>query len=213
MFTAFVHCRALEPDPEREDRRSWSWPACTEATVKCFLKAKFSRIYSTHGSWSDFCWRRCVGDVAGMTWESWDGNWLKLEVLLTSLSWWWTLCRESFALIFLILWRAGHKGFPDTKWATNKKFCSKTFRRLRHFQFVNCWRIENAVDGETSSNKTSCLSLTSCLGNPCVPPFIISKCEWALKSLSPSWNLSFSWSAVLCWRSTPAHGDHISTCL
>ena len=69
----------------------------------------------------------------------------------------------------LILWRAGHKGFPDTKWATNKKFCSKTFRRLRHF----CWRIENAVDGETSSNKTSCLSLTSCLGNPCVPPFII----------------------------------------
>ena len=34
------------------------------------------------------------------------------------------------------------------------------------------WRIENAVDGETSSNKTSCLSLTSCLGNPCVPPFI-----------------------------------------
>ena len=37
----------------------------------------------------------------------------------------------------LILWRAGHKGFPDTKWATNKKFCSKTFRRLRHFQFVN----------------------------------------------------------------------------
>ena len=38
-----------------------------------------------------------------------------------------------------------------------------------------CWRIENAVDGETSSNKTSCLSLTSCLGNPCVPPFIICK--------------------------------------
>ena len=37
----------------------------------------------------------------------------------------------------LILWRAGHKGFPDTKWATNKKFCSKTFRRLRHVQFVN----------------------------------------------------------------------------
>ena len=35
------------------------------------------------------------------------------------------------------------------------------------------WRIENAVDGETSSNKTSCLSLTSCLGNPCVPPFMI----------------------------------------
>ena len=37
----------------------------------------------------------------------------------------------------LILWRAGHKGFPDKKWATNKKFCSKTFRRLRQFQFVN----------------------------------------------------------------------------
>ena len=53
---------------------------------------------------------------------------------------------------------------------------------------MSSWRIENAVDGETSSNKTSCLSLTSCLGNPCVPPFTISKCEWALKSLSPSWN-------------------------
>ena len=41
----------------------------------------------------------------------------------------------------LILWGAGHKGFPDTKWATNKKFCSKTFRRLRHFQFVN-WTLD-----------------------------------------------------------------------
>ena len=40
------------------------------------------------------CWGRWVGDVAGNTWESWDGNWLKLEVLLTSLSWWWTLCRR-----------------------------------------------------------------------------------------------------------------------
>ena len=48
------------------------------------------------------CWRRCVGDVAGMTWESWDGNWLELELLLTSLSWWWTLCRESLALIFFV---------------------------------------------------------------------------------------------------------------
>ena len=48
------------------------------------------------------------------------------------------------------------------------------------------WRIENAVDGETSSNKTSCLSLTSCLGNRCVPPFKISQREWAQKSLSPS---------------------------
>ena len=55
---------------------------------------------------------------------------------------------------------------------------------------MSSWRIENAVRGETSSNKTSCLSLTSCLGNPCVPPFIISQCEWALKSLSPSWNRS-----------------------
>ena len=42
---------------------------------------------------------------------------------------------------------------------------------------MSSWRIENAVDGETSSNKTSCLSLTSCLGNPCVPPFIIDKCR------------------------------------
>ena len=106
IFRAFVHCGALELDPEREDRRSWSWRAYTEATVKCFLTAKFSRIYSTHGSWCVYllncCWRRWVGDVAGMTWESWDGNWLKLEVLLTSLSWWWTLCRESLALIFFV---------------------------------------------------------------------------------------------------------------
>ena len=54
MSTAFVHCGALELDPEREDRRSWSSRACTEATVKCFLKAKFSRIYSTYGSWCTF---------------------------------------------------------------------------------------------------------------------------------------------------------------
>ena len=38
-------------------------------------------------------------------------------------------------------------------------------------------RQQNAADGETSSNKTSCLSLTSCLGNHCVPPFMISQCE------------------------------------
>ena len=58
--------------------------------------------------------------------------------------------------------RAGHKGFPYTKWATNKKFR----------QLDSSWRIENAVDGETSSNQTFCLSLTSCLGNPCVLPFM-----------------------------------------
>ena len=28
-----------------------------------------------------------------------------------------------------------------------------------------------------------------------------------------AWHWSFSWSAVLCCRSTPAHGDHISTYL
>ena len=33
----------------------------------------------------------------------------------------------------------------------------------------HCWRIENAIDGETSSNKTFCCRCTSCLGNPCVP--------------------------------------------
>ena len=53
---------------------------------------------------------------------------------------------------------------------------------------MSSWRIENAVDSETSSNKTFCLSLTSCLGNPCVPPFMKSQCEWAQKGLSPSWN-------------------------
>ena len=35
-----------------------------------------------------------------------------------------------------ISWRAGHKDFSHTKWATNKKFCSKTFHRLRLFQFA-----------------------------------------------------------------------------
>ena len=53
-----IHCGALELDPECEglDRRSWSWRACTDATVKCtcFFKAKFSRVYSTHGSWYTF---------------------------------------------------------------------------------------------------------------------------------------------------------------
>ena len=47
-----------------------------------------------------------------------------------------------YVICAFIFWRAGHKGFPDTKWATNKKFCSKTFRRLRHFQFVN-WKLTN----------------------------------------------------------------------
>ena len=59
-------------------------------------------------------------------------------------------------------------------------------------------RIDNAVDGETSSNKTSCLSLTSCLGNPCVPPSILSQCEWAQNSLSLSWTLS-SLKKERCW--------------
>ena len=48
---------------------------------------------------------------------------------------------------FVILWRAGHKGFPDTKGATNKKFCSKTFRRLRHFQFVKKKKKVNRQSG------------------------------------------------------------------
>ena len=48
---------------------------------------------------------------------------------------------------------------------------------------MSSWRIENAVDGETSSNKTSCLSLTSCLGNPCVPSFIIP-----IQFVAAGWN-------------------------
>ena len=56
MFTAFVHCGALHGARSGARGRSWSWRACTEATVKRFLKAKFSslRIYSTHGSWCAF---------------------------------------------------------------------------------------------------------------------------------------------------------------
>ena len=76
-----------------------------------------------------------------------------------------------------------------TPYFTRARFDQPRTLRIRALQRYMCWRIENAVDGETSSNKTSCLSLTSCLGNPCVPPFIISQCEWALKSLSPSWNI------------------------
>ena len=81
MFTAFVHCGTLELVSEREDRRSWSWRACTEATVKCFLKAKFSRIYSNHGSWYTF--QIVVDDDELEMWLKWlenhemgiDSNW------------------------------------------------------------------------------------------------------------------------------------------
>ena len=80
-FTAFFHCGALELDPESEDRRSWSWWACNEATVKCFLKAKFSRIYSTHRSWYTF--QFVVDDDELEMWLEWlenheigiDSNW------------------------------------------------------------------------------------------------------------------------------------------
>ena len=58
MFTAFVHCGALELDPEREDVRGRDEHALKLQCRKCFLKAKFSiaslRIYSTHGSWCAF---------------------------------------------------------------------------------------------------------------------------------------------------------------
>ena len=72
----------------------------------------------------------------------------------------------------------------------------------------NCWRIENAVDGETSSNKTSCLSLTSCLGNPCVPPFIIMKHKLLLKKC-PQINDFQDW-----WNSRESSGKHVisNTC-
>ena len=68
------------------------------------------------------CWRRCVGDVAGMTWESGDGI------------------------------------------DSNSRSCWHRFHG----------------------------------GGHCA---------------ERAWHLSFSWSAVLCCRSTPAHGDHISTYL
>ena len=129
MFTAFVHCGALL-DPEREDVRGRDEHALKlQWSVSWSLKAKFSRIYSTHGSWYTFqvviddrSWRCGWDDFR--SWESWDGNWLELEVLLTSLSWWWT--------------GGGH--------------CAER-----------------------------------------------------------AWHWSLSWSAVLCCRSKPAHGDHIST--
>ena len=51
MFTAFVRCGALL---EPEWRTFVVVTSVTEATVKCFLKAKLSRIYSMHGSWYTF---------------------------------------------------------------------------------------------------------------------------------------------------------------
>ena len=44
-----------------------------------------------------------------------------------------------------------HKGFPDTKWATNKKFCSKTFRRLRRNVFE-----QNFKKAKWATNKKFC---------------------------------------------------------
>ena len=111
-----------------------------------------------------------------------------------------------------ISWRAGHKGFPDTKWATTKSFVRRRFavygifnssttksfvrRRFAVYGIFNssttlltnwkCRRRQNVFE------QNFLLSLTSCLGNPCVPPFTISQCEWAQKSLSPSWNSSSS---------------------
>ena len=125
MFTAFVHCGVLELDPEREDRRSWSWRACTEAAVKCFLKAKFSRIYSTHGSWYTF--QNVVDEDELEMWLEWLEN---------------------------------HEVGIDSNWRS-------------------CWHRFRG-------------------GGLCA---------------ERAWHLSFSWSAVLCCRSTPAHGDHISTYL
>ena len=125
MFTEFVHCGALELDPEREHRRSGSWRACTEASVKCFLKAKFSRIYSTHGGWSAF--QILVDDDV-------------LEM--------WLECLENHTM-----------GIDSNS--------------------RSCWHRFHG-------------------GGHCA---------------ERAWHLSFSWSAVLCCRSTPAHGDHISTYL
>ena len=129
MFTAIVHRGALL-DPEREDVRgrdehalklqwSVSWrqsfqgfTALTEAGIPSKL---LLTTISWRCRWNDF-----------KSWESWDGNWLELEVLLTSLSWWWT--------------GGGH--------------CAER-----------------------------------------------------------AWHWSLLWSAVLCCRSKPANGDHISTSL
>ena len=125
IITAFVHCGVLELDPEREDRRSWSWRACTEATVKCFLKAKFSRIYSTHGSWYTF--QNVVDEHELDMWLEWLEN---------------------------------HEVGIDSNWRS-------------------CWH----------------------------------RCRGGGRCAERAWHLSFSWSAVLCCRSTPVHGDHISTYL
>ena len=70
--------------------------------------------------------------------------------------------------------KGGTQGFPRHKVSDKQEVL---FEDVSPFTAFSIRQQQNAVDGETSSNKTSCLSLTSCLGNPCVPPFIISKCE------------------------------------
>ena len=59
-----------------------------------------------------------------------------------------------------ISWRAGHEGSPDTEWVTTKS--SKTFRRLRHFQFVNWTLDRNFLDIRVWSLSVWC---TSCLAS------------------------------------------------
>ena len=66
-----VHCWTLELDPEGENRRSWSWRACSEATVKCFLNWGKGFKQLQHSRTRKLihlptcCWRRWGGDVAG----------------------------------------------------------------------------------------------------------------------------------------------------
>ena len=105
MFTASVHCGALL-DAEREDVRgrdehaltlqwSVSWRQSIQGFTALTEAGMPSKLLLTTVSW------RCGWDDF-KSWESWDGNWLELEVLLTSRSWWWTLCRESLALISFV---------------------------------------------------------------------------------------------------------------
>ena len=90
-----------------------------------------------------------------------------------------------FPIVFTFIMKGGTQGFPRHEVSDKQEISFRT--RFAVYGIFNS-STQNAEDGETSSNKTSCLSLTSCLGDPCVPPFMISQCEWAQKSLSLSWN-------------------------
>ena len=91
--------------------------------------------------------------------------------------------------------KGGTQGFSRHEVSDKQEVLFEDVSPSTAFSIRQRWRIENAVDGETSSNKTSCLSLTSCLGNPCVPPFmILDSTECNLLTAWP-WD-SMTWCAL-----------------